>query len=260
LDYTSIPKSRVDNPPAPHHSWNNRPKQSTSLSELLKDAPSFSKSSTATAGDPIDDQKQSNEIPLPTSTPPMEMTSPVAALMMSHGGDTPNSMAVERATEPSLRSYSPTSSIRAPSDADYTESPPALNFAHHHIASEPLQQQFHPYPTMESPMAESVATLVPTDSPKSMSAAETSITKIDTFDAPAMKGNNSGDDYVVASSTVPEATGGGLGSSVVDISGLSEKNEAPANPPVVAGKAFLGKGKIDPKAQDDFIAFMLGKK
>ena len=39
----------------------------------------------------------------------------------------------------------------------------------------------------------------------------------------------------------------------VDASGRS------TGPPPSA-KAFLGKGKIDAKAQDDFIAFMLGKK
>jgi hypothetical protein len=251
----------------PIRPWNNRSlKQSASLSELLKDAPSY----TGKTGNvqqelpPVDESQE--EIPaLQPMTPPTEITSPDVPIM-SHGGDTPNSMAVERATEPSLRSYSPTSSIRAASDADFTESsPPPLNFASHHMTTpEPHHQEFH-YPT-ESPMTESVATLVPTDSPKSVTAT-----------APA-RGNEPKDDADVVVSTAVSETAAtyssatGFSSSVVDVSAksaidVSAKSEvstsnAGTSPPalVPTGKAFLGKGRIDAKAQDDFIAFMLGKK
>jgi len=236
-------------------------KQSASLSELLKDVPTYTaKSCNVEQESPLVDESQENPAAIQTSTPPTEITSPDIP-RMSHGGDTPNSMAVERATEPSLRSYSPTSSIRAPSDADFNESsPPPLNFASHHMTTpEPSHQEFH-YPT-ESPMTESVATLVPTDSPKSVTTTG------------AGKGNESGDEYVVVSSAASEtavATGGsvttGLSSTVVDVSpksgvGSSSGGGGTSTPAAVAtGKAFLGKGRIDAKAQDDFIAFMLGKK
>ena len=271
LDYSTIPpQHRLDSLSStnatPIRPWSNRSlKQSTSLSELLKDAPSYtSKSGNVQQELPPVGESQEESSELQPTTPPTEITSPDVAIM-SHGGDTPNSMAVERATEPSLRSYSPTSSIRAPSDVDFTESsPPPLNFASHDITTpEPGHQEFH-YPT-ESPMTESVATLVPTDSPKSVTTAA------------AARGNESGDDYVVVSSAASKtaATGGGatgLSSSVVDVSaksgidvsaksGASTSNTGTSPPAVVAtGKAFLGKGRIDAKAQDDFIAFMLGKK
>ena len=272
MDYSTIPpQHRLDSVEStnaiPIRPWNNKSlKQSASLSELLKDAPAYtSKSGNVQQELPPVDESQEESTALQVATPPTDITSPDVAIL-SHGGDTPNSMAVERATEPSLRSYSPTSSIRAPSDADFTESsPPPLNFASDDMATpEPGHEEFH-YPT-ESPMTESVATLVPTDSPKSVATAA------------AARGNESGDDYVVVSSAVSEtaATAGGgvatgLSSSVVDISmkggidvsaksGVSTSNSGTSTPAVVTGKAFLGKGRIDAKAQDDFIAFMLGKK
>jgi hypothetical protein len=252
LEYTCIPNAQVDNI-STSHDWNNGLEQSTSLSELLKDAPTSSKSN-ATVEIPFNEE-QADDIPA-TSTP-MEVTSPGVPIM-SHGGDTPNSMAVERATEPSLRSYSPTSSIRAPSDADYSESPPALNFVHQQRSMSPEpSQQFH-YP-MESPMTESVATLIDTDSPKSISAIEpptSSATVSVGFEKPW---TGPGDDYVI-SSAMSEVTTTGSGlqppGDLPESSAKSEVNGGSA----ATGKVFLAKGKIDPKAQDDFIAFMMGMK
>ena len=115
-------------------------------------------------------------------------------------------------------------------------------------------------------MTESVATLVPTDSPKSVTTAT------------AARGNDSNDNDDVVVSTAASETAAtccsatGLSSSVVDVSaksgidvsaksGVSTSNTGTSPPAVVpTGKAFLGKGRIDAKAQDDFIAFMLGKK
>ena len=73
-------------------------------------------------------------------------------------------MAVERASEPSLRSYSPTSSIRAPSEADYTESTPPPP-PHINVPSPPASQSLtrtpfhHPLPMESSEVPEPVATL-----------------------------------------------------------------------------------------------------
>ena len=98
-------------------------------------------------------------------------------------------------------------------------------------------------------MSGSVATLVAIDSPpKSSKEIET------------------GDDLVVVSSAASENTGravsaSSLGSSILDLSGSSSTvKEMAGSAALGAGKAFLGKGKIDAKAQDEFIAFMLGKK
>jgi len=52
---------------------------------------------------------------------------------------------------------------------------------------------------------------------------------------------------------VPEPAPQETGTMAVELSGRSTG-------PGPSAKAFLGKGKIDAKAQDDFIAFMLGKK
>ena len=273
MDYSTIPPShRLDSVASTNATsirpWNNRSsKQSASLSELLKDVPMYNdKSGTVQQESPPIDQSQENTTAIQSSTPPTEITSPDVP-MMSHGGDTPNSMAVERATEPSLRSYSATSSIRAPSDIDFNESsPPPLNFASHHMTTPEPGHQELPYLT-ESPMTESVVTLIPTDSPKSITIPG------------AAKGNESGDDYIVVSSAASETAAAiagvsvapCLGSSVVDVSAKSGVdvsaragvgNSSGTSTPVAiaSGKAFLGKGRIDAKAQDDFIAFMLGKK
>lgn len=257
MDYTTIPPQpkldSVGNSTASvisNRPWNNGTKQAASLSELLKDAPTYSNKSVGIKTPAEDPQYLLPVDDLIQTTPPMETTTPDVPIM-SRGGDTPNSMAVERATEPSLRGSSPTSSIRAPSDSDYIEAspPPPLNFASHHMTPNP-RQQFR-YNSGESPMAESVATLVPTDSPKSLLELGESPTAV-------AKGNESGDDYVVLSSE-SEGTSGAI-RSPADVSGKSSgvTSSVPFIP--ATGKAFLGKGRIDAKAQDDFIAFMLGKK
>lgn len=99
-------------------------------------------------------------------------------------------------------------------------------------------------------MTEFVATLVPTESPKSNGVAETS----------AGKGNESGDDYVVVFSTeLADGTGGGLGSSAVDVSAKG-KSVVGSTGVLATGKSLLERGKIDRRAQDEFIAIILGKK
>ena len=66
-------------------------KQSASLSELLKDAPSYTgKSGNVQQELPPVNESQKSPALQPT-TPPTEITSPDVPIM-SHGGDTPNSM------------------------------------------------------------------------------------------------------------------------------------------------------------------------
>jgi hypothetical protein len=263
LDYTSVPgvvpveinarqSEAISNTNgSSRNPWNARTQQP--LSTYLKDAP-------PTPGKIVPATPQ--EISVHT-TPPVETTTPDIH-SISRGGDTPSSMAVERATEPSLRSYSPTSSIRASSDADYGESPPSLNFSSPirppTASTEPLGQQQPNYPPRtKSPMTESVSTLVATDSPQKP--------PLDS-ECSGSRENGSGEEYIVVSSTTSEvalAASSGIGSSMLDLSESSSKNKGVINsgsssPAIVSGKALLGKGKIDAKAQDEFIAFMLGKK
>ena len=89
----------------------------------------------------------------------------------------------------------------------------------------------------DSPLAASTVTLVPGDSPKSLP------------EQPC----EGGDEYVVVSGT-PSERNWGLSSSMVSVASTSAGRSGSSS------KAFLGKGKIDAKAQDEFIAFMLGKK
>jgi hypothetical protein len=153
------------------------------------------------------------------------------------GAETPSSMAVERFTEPSLRSFSPTSSIRGtPSDADYTEQQPALNF------NSPTPHASPSRNFVDSPLAASTATLVPGDSPKSLPEQP-----------------DGGDEYVVVSGT-PSERNWGLSSSMVSVASTSAGGAGSGSSSMSPGKAFLGKGRIDARAQDEFIAFMLGKK
>jgi hypothetical protein len=167
-------------------------------------------------------------------------------MLRSRGGDTPNSMAVERATEPSLRSYSPTSSIRAASDADFNDSASGgLAFSPSHSLN------FAAVGAPSTPMNESVATLVPFESPQGT-----------LVDSPAREKetshNEASEDYVVvsgSSSTVPSESAG------VDKPSTSTASATPSSiAPSGSGKTFLSRGRIDAKAQDDFIAFMMGKK
>ena len=239
------------------HPWTTRP--GASLSSYLKgDVPAL--------GDTVLPSCQPSSLPEQEVTahiaPPAEITWPVSHLL-SLGSDTPNSMTVERATDPSLRSYSPTSSIRAPSEADYTAStppPPAVNIpspphlsAPHSITDPPF---YHPRQIDHLEMSESVSTL-------HESAGEPS-------SASSISKKQAAEESRTFQKSVEEA-----GASAI----IVIKEDVPAMPPPQetghrtvevrrrittapppSAKAFLGKGKIDAKAQDDFIAFMLGKK
>jgi len=144
-----------------------------------------------------------------------------------------------------LRSYSPTSSIRAASDADFNESPSAgLNYSPSHSLN-------FVAPSPSTPLTESVATLVPFESPQGT-----------LVDSPAREKDNSqnetSDDYVVVSGTSSVAPSESAGT---DKPSRSTTNTAPsATAPSASGKTLLSRGRIDAKAQDDFIAFMTGKK
>jgi len=174
-----------------------------------------------------------------------------AIVPRSYGGDTPNSMAVERATEPSLRSYSPTSSIRGgASDADYNDSPPSgqLNFSPSHSVN------FVPSPS--TPLTESVATLVPFESPQGTLVDSPAKDKETSASA---QNNETSEDFVVVSSGTPSA--------VPSETAVERARESTVPAPSTSApsterraKPFLGLGRIDAKAQDDFIAFMMGKK
>lgn len=181
------------------------------------------------------------------TTPPTQTTVPDIT-PGSRGGDTPNSMAVERATEPSLRSYSPTSSIRASSELDFAESSSQFPLD----TPSPNHRSSHDVPSREScpptssPRADSIATLVSGDSPAKNETHE---------------GNGSGDGYVVISSTTSEsATGAASRIDLIPAASSMKTGLGRSTSSIVSGKALLGKGKIDPKAQDEFIAFMLAKK
>jgi hypothetical protein len=115
---------------------------------------------------------------------------------------------------------------------------------------------------MDSPLAASTATLVPGDSPKS--GPDGSAFQAGFVVAGAE--NGAGDDYVVVSGT-PSERNWGLSSSIVSVGstvggggGGGGAGSSGSSNSIATGKAFLGKGKIDPRAQDEFIAFMLGKK
>jgi hypothetical protein len=251
LDYTSIPPdvktSSVQHPESSgdgsshsRYPWNNKSQQSASLSRYLKDAPTTSKPSSRS-----DEDAAAAREPIMHGTPPTRLISPEGPFR-SHGGDTPNSMAVERATEPSLRSYSPTSSTRAPSDADYMETPaldpvsPRLG-----LGESVTHLEFDPPMT---PIHESVATLIPVGSPQGTLVAtpEKEASHLETAE-----------DYVVVSGVPFDAVG--AQGNVSDLSGSWNAGSANASSSA-GGKALLGRGKIDPKAQDEFIAYMMGKK
>ena len=139
-----------------------------------------------------------------------------------------------------MRSYSPTSSIRAASDADFNESPSGgLNYSPSHCLS-------FAAPSPSTPLTESVATLVPFESPQGT-----------LVDSPAREKENSqneaSEDYVVVSENSGVAPSERAGT---DKPSRSTTNTAPS----ASGKTLLSRGRIDAKAQDDFIAFMTGKK
>ena len=125
-----------------------------------------------------------------------------------------------------------------------------------------------------TPMTESVGTVIPMESP-----AETLVA------TPRKESEEREEGFIVVPSVVAEASvrditafgGAAPAESVVTASGsesMSIETGVVASPGgsatgtgsatssvgVALGKALLGKGKIDPKAQDDFIAFMMGKR
>jgi len=114
------------------------------------------------------------------------------------------------------------------------------------LHDQPVRQHVA-YQPAPSPLADSVATLVAGDSP--------------TAESETLKMSKMGDGYVV-SSTVSETTGGSLESSIADMAGSTStvKRSTGGTSTISTGKKLLGKGKIDAKTQDEFIAFMLGKK
>jgi hypothetical protein len=151
-------------------------------------------------------------------------------------------MAVERATEPSLRSYSPTSSIRAASEADYNEAVPAL-----HLTSPTMSESVAAIPyAPNTPTAASVATLVAAESPQATVVGSPAKTE---------SGIESGEESYIVVSSAPSESAGMTESSVIE----TDKTQGTSSSVPTVGK-LLGRGKIDAKAQDDFIAFMMGKK
>jgi hypothetical protein len=84
-------------------------------------------------------------------------------------------------------------------------------------------------------MSESLATLVTTESPQQMTNPKE--------DSVAESGEGS---FIVVSSAQSE--------------GETNLGKAEGSVPAAPVGNMLGRGKIDPKAQDDFIAFMMGKK
>jgi len=276
LDYASLPpapaaQSEGGNASRP---WTTKPKQSASLSELLKDAPGYTKPSAATPAPaaipaaqqvPVPEDSQHEEEPVEhdfpqevpqelvsvQGTPPMETVLPSDVAVAALGTETPSSMAVERFTEPSLHSFSPTSSIRGtPSDADFSEQPSPLNFSSPTPQTSPAHRHFASSDVKDSPLGASTATLVGGDSPKSLSDQSL-------YHEQRASGEG-GDDYVVVSGT-PSERNWGLSSSMMS-TGSANAGWGTSSSSIATGKAFLGKGKIDAKAQDEFIAFMLGKK
>jgi hypothetical protein len=179
-------------------------------------------------------------------------------------------MAVERATEPSLRSYSPMSSVRAVSEADYADVVPALNLSPHAMVggyshsmaddsmSDSVAMTESVTTTVQysrTPMSGSVATLVANDSPQRTGSPKDST-------------EYGEDSFIVVPSENPgmtELVHGGKendGRKVEHLAKMEKSNSAPASvsAPAVGTGRLLGRGKIDAKAQDDFIAFMMGKK
>jgi hypothetical protein len=177
-------------------------------------------------------------------------------------------MAVERATDPSLRSYSPTSSIRAPSEADYDVS------IAESITLEPHTDHNRHDAESSTPMSESVATLIPVVSPGETLIATPRKTdeREEVDNAPpspkpaALTVTEPVKTHVPSLSISKTATASSAeeivsrGRAIVSEAFSSRSSSASAATTSGLGKSLLGKGKIDAKAQDDFIALMLGKK
>jgi len=223
LDYTSLPRHHTGTDTenvASRYPWTSKPKQTSNLSQYLKDAP--------VADKPAPSEPTKVSEPQTHSTPPQKHILPDQHIV---GGETPNSMAVERATEPSVRSYSPTSSLPAPSEAEEVLSiSPGISPASpiETIAEE--QESQTPTP---GPICESVAPVAPQESPETEVTPPAAINR----DFSANKARS-------VSISGSEGTWSFVGTSR----------------PVSGEKNLLGKGKIDAKVQDDFINFMLGKK
>jgi hypothetical protein len=108
-------------------------------------------------------------------------------------------------------------------------------------------------------MSESLATLHETPSKLSVESAthkEPSSAKEEAIpEHPEMEDDEGTGVYGIVKEEVPMSVPQEVGNPGREVSGGSTE---PA--PAPTAKAFLGKGKIDAKAQDDFIAFMLGMK
>ena len=181
--------------------------------------------------------------------------------MKYRGGDTPNSMAVERATEPSLRSYSPTSSIRASSELDYDISVPDSMPLDINSASDTAPRGPFVF-TPSTPMSASVATLIPVDSPAETLMDSPRKEREDDLVASAAVSQPPAPE-IPATTTAPTEENGSVTSSVIGASvqnGGAGAGVSSGSSTSAMGMGLLRKGKIDAKAQDDFIAYMLGKK
>lgn len=108
-------------------------------------------------------------------------------------------------------------------------------------------------------MSESVATLHETASKLSAESAthkEPGSAEEEAIpEHPEMEDDEGTGVYGIVKEEVPMSVPPEVGNPGREVSGGST---TPAPAPTT--KAFLGKGKIDAKAQDDFIAFMLGMK
>jgi len=134
------------------------------------------------------------------------------------------------------------------------------------IVLEPHAVPFVP----STPMSGSIATLIPHDSPGETLVATPRKEREEEFVVipPALEMKVETSASAVVSGPLSATVSSVAGASSLPTSGVvsggtssrasSVSVSAPAGPGL--GKALLGKGKIDPKAQDDFIAFMLGKK
>jgi len=91
-------------------------------------------------------------------------------------------------------------------------------------------------------LAESVATLVPFESPQGTLVESPEKDK-------ETSQNESSEDFVVVSGSTSRAP-----------SEATAERTKETSAPSTSGKNFLSRGRIDAKAQDDFIAFMMGKK
>jgi hypothetical protein len=196
------------------HVWKARsPMSATSLFEYLKDAPTMKPWSLYKI--------------TPIRIPPTERTSPPT---VSHGGDTPISMVVGRASEPSLTSYPPTSSICVASKADCNELP-GLNLTSGHPMSKSVRTVQSSL--VNASMTKSIATFIAMDSSQG-----------------TVVGNpvwSNSEEYIVVSPS--ENAGMGEWTFVADVG----KSEGSTSSAPAVGK-LLGRGRIDAKAQDDFIA------